>query len=307
MPLGKIFRTFAKLKDSLKKTRDRLVSGFKSILRGKISPELLDQVFEQLIAADIGVEASTQIIEHIRTAWKEGKIEDAGQVLDYLKCELKAQLKEADNTLRESPKPPTVILVVGVNGTGKTTSIAKLANFYKKAGRSVLLAASDTYRAAAIEQLGIWAERIGVDMIKHQSGGDPAAVAFDAVEAAVARGVDILIVDTAGRLHTKGHLMQELAKIRRVLGRKLPGSPHETLLVLDATTGQNAISQAKVFKEATNVTGIILAKLDGTAKGGIVVAIKRQLGIPVKFIGIGEALDDLETFDADRFVDALFE
>lgn len=307
MPLGRIFKAFSKLKDGLRKTREELVFGFRSILRGKISEEVLDGVFEQLIAGDVGVQASTEIVERIRSAWKERKIEDAEDVIDFLKAELKRLLEEKDVEIRESPQPPTVILVVGVNGTGKTTSIAKLAYFYKKSGRRVLLAASDTYRAAAIEQLGIWAERIGVQMIKHKPGGDAAAVAYDAAEAALARGADVLIVDTAGRIHTKQHLMQELGKISRVLGKKISGAPHEVLLVLDATTGQNAISQATLFKEATNVTGIVLAKLDGTAKGGIVIAIKRQLGIPVKFIGIGESLEDLESFDAERFVEALFE
>ena len=203
--------------------------------------------------------------------------------------------------------PPTVILIVGVNGTGKTTSIAKLANMFREQGKSVLLGACDTFRAAANEQLQIWGERVRVELVRHQPGADPAAVAYDSVEAALARKSDILIVDTAGRLHTKANLMKELSKIRNVIAKKIPGAPHETLLVLDATTGQNAIAQAKIFKEATDVTGLFIAKLDGTAKGGIVLAIKRELAIPVRFIGIGEKADDIEPFDAERFVEALFD
>ncbi|MBI4834703.1 MAG: signal recognition particle-docking protein FtsY [Planctomycetes bacterium] len=225
--------------------------------------------------------------------------------MEHLKAELKATLKGGDTKLAASANPPTVIMVGGVNGTGKTTSIAKLAYLLGAENKKVILAASDTFRAAAIEQLGIWANRVGAELIRHQSGSDPAAVVFDAVDAALARKADYLIIDTAGRLHTKANLMKELTKIRNVVAKKIPGAPHETLLVLDATTGQNAIVQAKLFNEAINVTGIFLAKLDGTAKGGIIIAIKNQLNIPVKFIGIGEKPEDIEPFDADRFIDAL--
>jgi fused signal recognition particle receptor len=227
-------------------------------------------------------------------------------VLGYLKGELRRRLTEEGNDIIMAPVPPTVILVAGVNGSGKTTSIAKIAKHYADEGKKVLLAASDTFRAAAVEQLSIWAERIGCEIVKHHHGADPAAVTFDAADAALGRGVDILIVDTAGRLHTQRNLMEELGKIRRVLEKKIPGAPHEVLLVLDATTGQNAISQSRVFKDAIRITGLVVAKLDGTAKGGVVVAIKNQLGIPVKFIGVGEKLDDIERFDAEAFVEALF-
>ncbi|MCK5577995.1 MAG: signal recognition particle-docking protein FtsY, partial [Planctomycetes bacterium] len=256
--------------------------------------------------ADMGVETSLKIIEDLKSAYKEGKLTGVEQVIDYLKLDLKTSLKETKAALNLSTTPPTVILVAGVNGTGKTTSIAKLAYLFQQEKKKVLLAASDTFRAAAIDQLAVWSDRIGVEIVRHQPGADPGAVAFDAAEAALARQVDYLIVDTAGRLHTKTNLMKELTKIKNVLAKKIPGAPHETLLVLDATTGQNAIIQAKQFNEAVPVTGLFLAKLDGTAKGGIIVAIKNQLNIPVKFIGLGEKSDDLEPFDADKFVDALF-
>jgi fused signal recognition particle receptor len=211
-----------------------------------------------------------------------------------------------DRQLHLAPTPPTVILVAGVNGSGKTTSIAKLAHVFSRDGKKVIVAACDTFRAAAVEQLSLWAQRIGVDIVKHQSGSDPAAVAFDACQAAIARGADILILDTAGRLHTRKDLMAQLTKIRDVVARKIPGTPHEVLLVLDATTGQNAIVQAKMFTQATNVTGIFLAKLDGTARGGIVIAIKDQLDIPVKFVGLGEKPEDIAEFDPETFTQALF-
>jgi fused signal recognition particle receptor len=298
-----------KLKQGLQKTRDSLAQKIKSILTigRKIDDDLLTELEEAMISADMGVEATTKIVEDLKQAYKRKDIADSTQLYEYLKAKLRADLKESGNDVRMAHKPPTVVLVVGVNGTGKTTSIAKLARLYHAEGKRVLLAASDTFRAAAIEQLSIWGDRVGVEIVKHKSGADPAAVAFDAAEAAVARNADVLIVDTAGRLHTKANLMRELGKIKNVLAKKVPGAPHEILLVLDATTGQNAISQAKLFNEAVGITGLFLAKLDGTAKGGIIVAIKSQLNIPVKFIGIGEGFDDIEHFDADKFVAALFD
>ncbi len=271
-----------------------------------ISEEDIDEIEEALITADVGVEATGQIIDHMRSAYKKGKIKTTDQVIPFLKADLKARLTEDGNEILWAETGPTVILVCGVNGTGKTTSIAKLAHQFKNEGKKVLLCASDTFRAAAVEQLDIWATREDVDIVKHQMGADPAAVVYDAADAALARKVDVLIIDTAGRLQTKENLMAELGKIGRVAAKKIDGAPHEVLLVLDATTGQNAISQARHFGEATNVTGIFLSKLDGTAKGGIVVAIKEKLEIPVKFMGLGETAEDIAPFLADEFVEALF-
>lgn len=296
-----------KLKKGLNKTRKLLGTDVGELLRGrKIDEETISQLEEILIAADMGVDTVTRIIEHLKLAYREGKLTEAEKVEEYLKNELITILKGGNVAIQNAMAPPTVILVSGVNGTGKTTSIAKLAYLLKDNNKKVILAASDTFRAAAIDQLAIWAQRVGAELIRHQSGADPAAVVFDAAEAALARKADFLIVDTAGRLHTKTNLMNELTKIRNVLSKKIPGAPHETLLVLDATTGQNAISQVKIFNEAINVTGIFLAKLDGTAKGGIVVAIKNQVNIPVKFIGIGEQIEDIEPFNPEQFVNALF-
>lgn len=299
-----------KLKNGLAKTRKVLSTDVRDLIRGaQINEVLLNRLEEILITSDIGVKESVKIIEDLKLDYKEGRLTDASQIIDYLKNELKSSLKNQydNNQICFAPARPTIILVTGVNGSGKTTSIAKLAYLFKQNKKSVLLAASDTFRAAAIEQLMIWAERLGVDIIKHQSGSDPAAVVFDAIEAAIARKIDILIIDTAGRLHTKTNLMKELTKIRDIISRKIPNAPHETLLVIDATTGQNAVVQAKLFNESVPITGLFLAKLDGTAKGGIIVAIKDQLNIPVKFIGLGEKLEDIEPFDADKFVEALFE
>ncbi len=302
-------RIYEHLKSGLGKTRKTLRSGLKALLviGRKIDADFLEELEEILIRADIGVSMTSKIIEDLKQAYKEKKIKGTEGLLDFLKAELKGNLKQRDTRFHLPESKPAVILVVGVNGTGKTTSIAKLARFFKNQGKSVLLAASDTFRAAATEQISIWAERANVDIIKHRHGADPAAVTYDACDAAIARGMDVLIVDTAGRLHTKQPLMRELQKIERVLAKKVPGAPHEVFLVLDATTGQNAISQANLFNQAVKVTGIFLAKLDGTAKGGIVLAINNQLEIPVKFIGIGERLDDIEVFDAESFVEALFE
>ncbi len=298
-----------KLKEGLKKTRGRIASSIKGILTigRKLDAALLQEVEEVLIAADVGPAAAGRIAADLQKAYKDRVIEDPSQVLEFLKNDLKAGLKGWDAQIRFAPQPPTVIMVVGVNGVGKTTSIAKLAYRLKNEGRNVLLAAADTFRAAAGEQLDVWSKRIGVDIVKHQTGADPGAVVFDAVEAAAARGADVIIVDTAGRLHTKQNLMMELGKISRVIQKRIPEGPHEVLLVLDATTGQNAISQARLFKEVVPVTGIILAKLDGTAKGGIVIGMRDKVDIPVKLVGLGEKPEDMEAFDPGAFVDALFE
>ena len=297
---------FSKLVAGLSRTQQRFTSRVRELLGRKIDAETLDELEELLILSDMGVETTTRIIDDLRTAYREKRIEKGADFLALLKTDLKKSLEEKDNRLHMAPGGPTVIMVVGVNGTGKTTSIAKLSKRLSGEGRKVLLAASDTFRAAAVEQLEIWAGRVKVDVVKHQSGSDPAAVAFDAAEAALARKCDVLLVDTAGRLHTETNLMNELNKIQRVLGRKIAGAPHEVLLVLDATTGQNAIQQARTFAEHVTVTGLFLAKLDGTAKGGIVVAIRNQLDIPVKFIGVGEREDDIAVFEPGPFVEALF-
>jgi fused signal recognition particle receptor len=300
---------FARLKEGLSKTRSKIGQALKSVLTlgRKLDDDLLDELGEALIAADVGPRAVDRILNDLRKAYKEGKLQTTNQVEEYLRAELKVSLEKWDTSVRMADQAPTVFLIVGVNGSGKTTSIAKLAKLYTDEGKKVLLAAADTYRAAGIEQLEVWAGRAKVDIVKHQHGGDPAAVAFDAVEAAIARQTDILIVDTAGRLQTKENLMRELSKIERVIAKKLPEAPHETFLVLDATTGQNAVSQAKLFKDAAHVTGIILTKLDGTAKGGVILGMRDEVDLPVKFIGIGEKMDDLEPFDPDAFVDAMLE
>jgi len=297
-----------KFKQGLAKTKEVFTAPLKRIFSAfrKLDDATMAEIEEALITADFGVEATGKIMDALRQAYKKREIETTDQVLPFLKADLKRRLTEKGNDVLWAPSGPTVILVCGVNGVGKTTSIAKLAQALKREGKNVILCASDTFRAAAVDQLTIWAERLGVDLVKHQMGADPAAVVFDATDAAVARKADVLIIDTAGRLQTKEHLMKELEKIYKVAQRKIPGAPHETLLVLDATTGQNAISQAQHFKAATRVTGLFLAKLDGTAKGGIVVAIKDRLDIPVKFVGTGETPDDVARFNADEFVEALF-
>ena len=295
------------LAGGLARTRQKLIGSLRSLLAGrKIDDELLDELEEQLILADIGVTTAMRIREDLQAAYNEKKLQKGDEVIEFLKAEMKQYWPQADRSIHFAQTGPTVILVAGVNGTGKTTSVAKLAHLFKSDGKKVCLAAADTFRAAAVEQLTIWAERIGVDIIKASRGSDPAAVAFDACDAAIARNSDVLLVDTAGRLHTQDNLMRELGKIRNVVSRKIEGAPHEVLLVLDATTGQNAISQAKVFTETIDVTGIFLAKLDGTAKGGIVVAIRDELSLPVKFVGIGEKYEDVELFDPESFVEALF-
>ena len=301
-----LFRALAKLAGGLSRTKQKFLGGLKSLLAGrKLDSQLLDELEAKLIEADIGVRTAMRIRGDLETAYVQKRIERAEDILEFLKDELKQYWPEADRSVHLADEPPTVILVAGINGTGKTTSVAKLAHLFKQQGKEVCLAAADTFRAAAVEQLTIWAERIGVTIIKG-SGRDPGAVAFAACEAAKARGMDVLLVDTAGRLHTQDNLMRELTKIRDVVAKKVPGAPHEVLLVLDATTGQNAINQAKAFLEAIDVTGIFLAKLDGTAKGGIVVAIRDEVSLPVKFVGIGERYEDVEPFDPERFVEALF-
>ena len=306
--MGIFSKTADFLKERLGKTRSKISSSLSSVLSlgRKIDDELLDELEETLIRDDIGVETTEKLISELRDAYRARKITASEEVIPFLKEHIKDYWPDQDRQLRTAPSGPTVILVAGVNGTGKTTSIAKLAYILHKSGKNVIVAACDTFRAAAVEQLSIWADRIGVQIIKHQQGSDPAAVAFDACEAALARGADVLILDTAGRLHTKKDLMLQLTKIRDVVTRKIPDAPHEVLLVLDGTTGQNAISQAQLFTEAINVTGIFLAKLDGTARGGIVIAIKDMLDIPVKFIGLGETPEDIAEFNPDEFVEALF-
>ena len=258
------------------------------------------------MAADIGVAKTEEILAEIQQRWKQGEAADGPALLALLKESLRKELALPENELTFRTDGPTVVLIVGVNGAGKTTTLAKLAKRYRDQGKSVLIGAGDTYRAAAIEQLGVWAERVGVDIIKTTAGGDAAAVAFDSVAAAQARGIDLVLIDTAGRLHSKEHLMRELEKVRRVMQKKEPTAPHEVLLVLDGTAGQNAVQQAKVFKDIMGVTGLVVTKLDGTAKGGAVIAIRRELGLPVRFIGVGEGMDDLQPFDPEAFVEAIF-
>jgi fused signal recognition particle receptor len=302
-------KTLDKLKGALKKTVAVLNTDVRTLFvpGRQINDEFLTEIEERLIQADMGVGNVEKIITAIRDRWRLGKIRNADEALGVMREQLLSNWPPADRELKSAPSGPTVILVAGINGAGKTTSIAKLAWLLKnQMNKKVMVCASDTFRAAAVDQLTIWADRLGVEIIKHKMGADPAAVAFDACEAAKARGIDVLIVDTAGRLHTQDNLMRELIKIRDVVARRIEGAPHEVLLVLDATSGQNAIQQAKMFGQAINVTGIILAKLDGTAKGGVVVAIKEQLNTPVKFIGLGETPQDIETFDPQRFIEALF-
>lgn len=299
---------FDKLKAGLKKTSDALSEQVNSVFSVfvKVDEELFESLEEALIMSDIGVETSEYIIEELRERVKSKRITDGSEVKTELQRVISDILNERDSSMKLETKP-AVILVIGVNGVGKTTSIGKIAAHYKAEGKKVLLAAADTFRAAAIDQLDIWAHRCGCDIIKHQENSDPASVVFDACAAAKARGADILICDTAGRLHNKKNLMAELEKINRVISRELPDASRETLLVLDAATGQNAVSQAKLFSEAADITGIVLTKLDGTAKGGIVIAISKEQELPVKFVGVGEGIDDLQEFNPMDFAKALFE
>lgn len=307
--MGLLRSIVSKVKQGLEKTREVFVASVRSLLLGKkLDDALLLQLERRLIEADVGVKTTARWIDAIRADFRAGRIDSGDEVLAYLKEELTRLWPAQDRELGSAPpgQGPTVILVTGVNGAGKTTSIAKLCSALRKAGKSVVLGACDTFRAGAVRQLEIWSERLGVEVVKGQQGGDPAAVAFDACAAAKARNADVLILDTAGRLHTQDSLMRQLTKIRSVVARQIPGGPHEVLLVLDATLGQNALRQAEEFTKAAGVTGIFLAKLDGTAKGGVVVAIKEATNIPVKFIGVGETPDDIQPFDPETFVEAMF-
>ncbi len=297
---------FQKIKSGLQKTRQSILGGVSQVFHSfqSIDEELYEELEETLIMADIGALTSERIVEALRQKVKEEKCKDPNLLTGMLK-EIIAGMLQGDSQLH-LPQKPAMILVIGVNGVGKTTTIGKLAYQLKEQGNRVILGAADTFRAAAIDQLQIWADRAGVDLIKHKEGADPAAVVFDTISAAKARKADVIICDTAGRLHNKKNLMDELSKINRVIDRELPDASKEVLLVLDATTGQNAVNQAREFMQAAGITGIVLTKLDGTARGGIIIAIKEELGLPVKYIGVGEQIDDLQPFDPQQFVDALF-
>lgn len=299
-----------KLRERLAKTRGGLVDSVRRAFssHGRVDEEVLEEIEAILIQADIGVETTMAILEEMREACAKEKTREPDEMIAILKKGMVDTLQEGDHTMTWSAdEGPHVTLVAGVNGSGKTTTVGKLASKLTSEGKSVMLGAADTFRAAAVEQLTIWSDRAGVPIVKHQEGSDPAAVAFDAADSAISRGIDCLIIDTAGRLHTKVNLMEELRKIQRVLAKRIPGAPHQVLLVLDATTGQNGLQQARQFTETLDVSGIILTKLDGTAKGGMIVAIQRELGIPIKMVGIGESADDLQPFSAQEFVDALFD
>jgi fused signal recognition particle receptor len=299
----------AKLKSALAKTRAGFLGGVRAVLSlgRRVDETLLAELEEALLLADAGPKATADLLGALREAWKKGEVKTSDDALPYLKRRIAALLRQGGTALAVAPEPPTVVLVCGVNGSGKTTSIGKLTAWLRRQGHTVVLGAADTFRAAAVEQLTIWSQRNGVDIVKQAPGADPAAVAFDACVAAKARRAAYAIVDTAGRLHTQENLMQELGKIRRVVGKAVPGAPHEVLLVLDATTGQNAVRQAQLFHATAAVTGLFVSKLDGTAKGGAVLAVRDTVGVPVKFVGVGEGIDDIEPFDPDAFAEALFE
>lgn len=296
----------SKLREGLGKTRSALMGGIESVMRSfvKIDEDFLEELEEILITSDVGVGASEEIIDELRERIRDDRIKTRDDTMAALREIISGMIGESEPLHLDTK--PSVILVIGVNGAGKTTSVGKISARLKAEGRRVVVAAADTFRAAAIDQLAVWCDRAGVELVKQSEGSDPAAVVYDAANYARAKGADVLIVDTAGRLHNKKNLMNELAKINRVIDRELPGASRENLLVLDATTGQNAIIQAKEFGEAANITGLVLNKLDGTAKGGIVLSIRRELGLPVKFIGVGEKIDDMQPFDAEEFIDALF-
>ncbi len=297
-----------RFKAGLARTREKLAGGLRSILRigQRIDEGTLSRLEDAMLAADFGPTTTTKLLEVVRSAWKRGEIAEEQQITEHLRNHVVSLFPEGDRSIRYAASGPTVILVTGINGSGKTTSVAKLGSYFTRAGKRVILGACDTFRAAAVEQLSIWSQRVGVQIVKHAQGADPGAVAYDACEAAVARHADILLIDTAGRLHTQDHLMRELGKIQKVVERKIPGAPHEVLLVLDATIGQNALNQARQFAEHVAVSGLFLAKLDGSAKGGVVVGIRDQLNVPVKFVGLGETLADIEPFDPEVFAEALF-
>ncbi|MCZ6653647.1 MAG: signal recognition particle-docking protein FtsY [Planctomycetota bacterium] len=299
---------FDRFKKGLTKTREKIAQGFRAVLPfgQSIDENILNNLEDIMLAADMGPAIVTDLINDVRAAWQKGRLSEAQDILPHLRERVIERWPEQDRQLARAETKPTVVLVTGVNGSGKTTSIAKLAKHLTDQGEKVMVAACDTYRAAAVEQLTIWAERIGVPIIKQAQGSDPGAVAYDACESALAKGIDVLIVDTAGRLHTQDHLMRELAKIQRVIDKRIPGAPHEVLLVLDATIGQNAVNQARIYCEHVSISGIFLAKLDGSAKGGVVIGIRDQLGVPVKFVGLGETPDDIEPFDPREFASALF-
>lgn len=308
-------RLFTRIKEGLAKTRSAVGGALRRLIGSgrRIDQDFLASLEDTLLQADIGVAKTEAILEELKTRYRDGELAPGEDLLAFLKRSLREELQPpAEEELAWAPEGPTVVLIVGVNGAGKTTTVAKLAKRFKDQGRGVLIAAADTYRAAAIDQLAVWATRTGVELIKTHPGSDAAAVAFDAVAAAQARGLQVVLIDTAGRLHTKEHLMRELEKIRRVIQKRLPAAPHETLLVLDATAGQNAVQQAKVFRDALGgeagrgLTGLVLTKLDGTAKGGVAITIRRELGLPVRYIGVGESMEDLQPFDPDAYVEAIF-
>jgi fused signal recognition particle receptor len=297
-----------KFKSGLSRTREQVFGQIQNVIfmARKIDDELLEEIEDLLLSGDVGIDTTTEIIERIKKGVKRQKCQSSEELFDLLKTEITKMFVKNENLNYSIFPKPYVILVIGVNGTGKTTTIAKLAALYKREGKKVLAVAADTFRAAAIEQLQIWVEKVGVDFLKHQSGADPAAVVFDAIQAAQAREVNVVIIDTAGRLHTKVNLMEELKKIKRIIQKNIPEAPHQTLLVLDATIGQNSISQATQFIESVGVSDIVLTKLDGTAKGGAIIGISYKLGIPVAYVGLGEGMDDLQPFDARLFVEGLF-
>lgn len=298
-----------RLKQGIQKTRSGLVGSLDTLIHGRkeIDPDLLEELEYSLISSDIGVRTATEILEGIRQRVERQQLGDAGELRAVIRQQLQDILEANERPVRRAASGPTVIMIVGVNGVGKTTTIGKLANRFKSDGEKVLICAADTFRAAAIEQLDVWAQRSGVDMIRQQTGSDPSAVLFDSLKAAQARETSLVLVDTAGRLHNKAHLMAELEKMTRTAQRVVEDAPHEVWLVLDATTGQNGLEQAKKFTESAGVTGIVLTKLDGTAKGGVVVAIAREMNLPIRYVGVGEQIDDLIPFEADKFVASLFD
>jgi fused signal recognition particle receptor len=301
---------FQRLKDGLTKSRETWVQKIGTIFQNRQWDEQsLEQMEESLLTADVGIKATQKLMDTLRDLSPSGAEDVAQDMSSQLQQAMVKMLQDSAAAVKIQPLSarPWVVLFLGVNGAGKTTTVGKTAAQYKTDGKKVLLVAGDTFRAAAIEQLEAWGRRAGVEMIKHRAGSDPSAVVYDGMQAAKSRGIDVLLIDTAGRLHTKTHLVEELKKIRRVIAREQPGAPHESLLVLDATTGQNGLQQAKVFKEATDITGIVLTKLDGTAKGGVIISIQEELGVPVRYIGVGEDVEDLQPFEAERFVQALFE